>query len=363
MSLKQLDTVIAFAVVMLLLSLLVTVFVQAVVSLLGLRGRSVQWTVETLMRELLPDVHEEDRRRLATEIISHPAIATTTNRVLQLVGSGTSPTNRRAPTAIRPEEIVLILERSREKEKGEVRTHLDKLFQETFPEDARSVGRTRKVEDQLRKWFGIVSDASSERFKLRTRWLTVGGATIMAFGFQVDSANLMRRLNEDTAARSQLVDHVLKADTLYKGIFDPAPAAVLASGGSTALSNRAASDSARAKLLEQARTRIDPILDEIYATELLPFRWTERDALFEGFGGKLATVLFLSLGAPFWYKLLNDLVGFRSVVAKKQESPPKEREGLDEQVGGKDAIAVAPSAIPTSQQLLEWLPDQPRVNL
>ena len=49
MTLEYVDTILAFIVVMLLLSLLITVRVQLVVSFLNLRGGSLLWGVEQIL--------------------------------------------------------------------------------------------------------------------------------------------------------------------------------------------------------------------------------------------------------------------------------------------------------------------------
>ena len=63
--LGQLDTFIAFAVVILGISLLITVLNQVVVALFGLRGSSLRWGLETLLEQIVADV----RAHLVREVI------------------------------------------------------------------------------------------------------------------------------------------------------------------------------------------------------------------------------------------------------------------------------------------------------
>ena len=59
MILERLDTFIAFAVVMLLLSVMVMAFVQLIVSIFGLRGRNLRWGVTLLLKEAAPEAFTE----------------------------------------------------------------------------------------------------------------------------------------------------------------------------------------------------------------------------------------------------------------------------------------------------------------
>ena len=75
---QQLDTVIAFAGIMLLLSLMITTAVQAVISLLGLRGRNLFWGVEQLLHQLAPEQTQEMRQAAHTvtgQILDHGVLA------------------------------------------------------------------------------------------------------------------------------------------------------------------------------------------------------------------------------------------------------------------------------------------------
>ena len=67
--LEKLDTLIAFAVVMLGVSLIITILTQIVASFLGLRGSNLLWGIEVLLKELDPDDgdrshHGQDTERL-----------------------------------------------------------------------------------------------------------------------------------------------------------------------------------------------------------------------------------------------------------------------------------------------------------
>src|SRR5829696_4371576 len=93
MFLEHLDTVIAFAVMMLLLSLIITSLVQMFAGLFNLRGKNLLWGTEQLLRQLDPRLTTE-ARTLADRILRHAAL---THRA------------GRHASAIRPSELVLVL--------------------------------------------------------------------------------------------------------------------------------------------------------------------------------------------------------------------------------------------------------------
>src|SRR5262245_56859552 len=72
----RLDTVIAFVVLLLGLSVFVTVAVQFVVALLGLRGWNLSWGVLTLLRQAAPDLPDVLRVKLARVATTHALTAT-----------------------------------------------------------------------------------------------------------------------------------------------------------------------------------------------------------------------------------------------------------------------------------------------
>src|SRR5262245_35648019 len=75
--LEKLDALIAFAVVMLGLSLIVTILTQITSATLGLRGSNLLWGLKTLFEELSPGLEKAGLipRDLAQEILQHRLIS------------------------------------------------------------------------------------------------------------------------------------------------------------------------------------------------------------------------------------------------------------------------------------------------
>jgi hypothetical protein len=72
--LDQLETLIAFALIMLLLSLIITTFVQAFNVVLQRRGFNLLWGLEQILRQMNID-DEKIVKNLANRVLSHPALS------------------------------------------------------------------------------------------------------------------------------------------------------------------------------------------------------------------------------------------------------------------------------------------------
>ncbi len=413
MILERLDTFIAFAVVMLLLSVMVMAFVQLIVSIFGLRGRNLRWGVTLLLREAAPDAFDEsgglDADKIAHEMLTHPALGPARNwvamllrwilkktRALKTLGQA-SPTDgplrralrslfetigvfrngRRPATALKPEDVLKVLERvQRDAASGaggddadpQKAKKLAKLLGEKADDAAEFVAESKKLAEGLKQqfpeqaklleqqieaigkhgamlstrveeWFDTVMAATSERFKLRTRWLTAVGALVLAFGFQVDSMSVFRQLSGNAELRDALVAQATSSQTLFEDLQKaaaeepPKPAAEGEAADSPEAARRRieAAKAGLAKANELVEATGLRVLNPMYATwgefqddflSLLP-TGDSPDPLLrklgDGLSGKLMTVFLLSLGAPFWYGALSKLIGLRSAVAKKGE--------------------------------------------
>ena len=104
MTLEHLDTIIAFVVILAGVSLLVTVLTQSVSALLGLRGSNLCWGIETLLKELDPNLSAH-AAAITREVLRHPLISDST-----LSRFGFKLFNRwKLASVIRKDELIEIL--------------------------------------------------------------------------------------------------------------------------------------------------------------------------------------------------------------------------------------------------------------
>lgn len=84
--LEQIDIAVGFSVVMLLLSLLITIIVQAMSSVFDLRGRNLVWGITKVLHQIDPEFEQKAKRdwnelkatvgkRIAEAVSEHPSIA------------------------------------------------------------------------------------------------------------------------------------------------------------------------------------------------------------------------------------------------------------------------------------------------
>jgi adenylate kinase family enzyme len=391
MFLERLDTVIAFAVVMLLLSLLITTLVQSVSALLELRGRNLLWGLKRLLPQLDPALRAE-AAKLAQQILTHPAL--------------TDRDGKRA-SALRASELVLVLEDLAQHGdlNAETKQALKDLFNETvgrqspemaakaqelldkfnvaFPDQSQALrqtvegvlGTTQKMVIRVDAWFDTVMDRTSERFKMLTRYTTIACAIPIALFLNVDSLAILKQLSNDPELRTKLVQMSDGTLRQAEGVFEESGRTVAseairavrddAAGGdvSAALKTACAADpgacqnglTGRAAGIDWISGQItDPELQRkvivAYGTAFdqkaidhfnqLGASFKDLRAQLDGTElniisgspsvpksldsllGRLMSVFFLSLGAPFWYNALRKLSDLRPIVARKVEGEP-----------------------------------------
>ncbi|MBI4663459.1 MAG: hypothetical protein HY735_32050 [Verrucomicrobia bacterium] len=393
--LEHFDTVLSFSVVMLLLSLLVTTLVQMIVAVLGLRGSVLQWGLEKLLKQISPEL-KDHASAIAKAVLTHPMI--------QHVG-------HRKATSIRKEELIRLLDDLASSASsplpaaaktvlsqvlGVVRTtefdaaskDLKAALAKTFSQNATQVEQAQQAVDaaladarkavmDIALWFNAVMDRTTENFLLKTRWVTVGMAGVVAFYLHVDSLSIIRQLASQPELRAKLVQSA--AATLQKAENNFA-----LSAGQQAIASAAIAD-----LKARFATNLDAQLIKDIPTNLVTREageaWintklsgsTNREPLLAAYStafddrtkvwlgalrqsaadlntslrtsdltiipsptppwkdyrekpghflGTLMTAIFLSLGAPFWYNVLRQLANLRPAVAQKIE--PKSLTGL-----------------------------------
>jgi hypothetical protein len=337
MLLQSLDIVIGFVVVMLGVSLIITTITQMISALLGLRGTNLRWGLKTLLSQAgIPDPETVAKRVLKHPLISDSTFSKFFSRLFD---------RWKLASAIRCHELTGIL-------------------QQLAMESKKPPLSTPEINQFINDWFDPVMDRVSQRFAMSMRFWTVGLAIALAFGLQLDSIELFRRLSEDRALRTKLV---ASAETILQK-----SEAVLDRNGSNnvytvALQELKRREPAVAKLLTNtpaltdsqtanlwlrsqlresaeadqwislygqivssnlvARTpemmgSIQTVQDLLGATglQLIPdnrnWTWSQfRCGLF----GMLISAVFLSLRAPFWFNGLKTLMNLRPVLATRVE--------------------------------------------
>jgi hypothetical protein len=237
MTLEHLDTVIAFVVILAGVSLVITVLTQTVSGLFGLRGANLLWGIETLLKELDPNL-EKHAKTIAGKVLHHPLVSDST-----LSGAGAWATRWTLASAIRKDELLQILHALLPQPGGQSpdawQQELAKAFNQLDSAAAESVllaapeirklfpnnpDKAQQLIDQMstsaehlsagiNRWFDSMMDRVSQRFTVHTRIWTVVFSVLVAFVLHLDALRLLNQLSSDAELRSRLVS---SADALTK---------------------------------------------------------------------------------------------------------------------------------------------------
>jgi hypothetical protein len=253
MTLAHLDTLIAFTVVMLGVSLIITVLTQTVSALLGLRGTNLLWGTKTVFKTIDPELEAH-----AESILTHPIISDSlwsrfcgVLKDIPLVGR--MARRWTLATAIRSGEIVSMLtaraqhlraaggeanlaaasridaalEASDASTARQIRI-LNEAFHDLAPHYALQIDKildqvttaSQQALGSVESRFNTAMDRVSQRFAAQMRIWTVIFSILLAIGVPLDTFQLFDRLWADPQTRESLVNTrsamMKEADTIIQ---------------------------------------------------------------------------------------------------------------------------------------------------
>lgn len=273
--LANLDVLIGTVVILLGVSLVVTIVNQSLSAGLALRGRNLRWGLTTLIQELHADrftkpdkisLFARDLNPAAKQIVSHVL------RFPLVSGSKTPVGWFTLASTIRFDEFI--------------KTLLLQGSTTSAGADLKWLAENNRITET---WFNSVMDRVSQRFVMHMRLYSVAVSLVVVVALHFDTLAVINRLRSDAALRQGLVS----------------AATSLTQSESLATEQRAALDSFTKSISAN-------VPDSQNLEALL---WTEHPSLL----GMLLSVVLLSLGAPFWFSVLKNLIALRSIVAKKEE--------------------------------------------
>jgi hypothetical protein len=347
--LDLLDVAIGFATVMLAVSLIITALTQATVAFLGLRGRNLRLGLQQLIETTLPGLRSH-AEKISLDIVSHPLISDSA------VGKG----RWGWATAIKRDELLPVLKAV--------------LTEEQF------VTHVEQNRAAVIAWFESFMTRVSQWFVMHTRWITVGLAVVLAIALELDSGAVLQRIRTDSDTRARLSgmagvlidqtpDVLQRVETIYgqaltRTVADHADAFTAtpdanalptptrdegvdwirnhvkpgSEAGPLVEAYNTAVDAALKTSLERSVDRARTIAGNLAAggvilspaairagpNPLTKQFWASRLFPASHFFGILVSIVFLSLGAPFWFNVLKNLTSLRSTVAQRAAPPASE---------------------------------------
>lgn len=329
--LKTIDIFIGLALVMLLISMIVTVITQVLTSLFNSRGKHLMQGVSDMLEQLHTGITREIAEEIAGKALRNPLVATARGRLGHVVHrdeltklllevaseDGPRQLSAEAKKAMHAALVDngICTEGTDEEIRKQIRDRLAgvrslALKLELEHPEMTNAARTRTALIQnansqflakINLWFDQTMDRASERFTAHTRYVTFFAGLAVALALQLDTASLVSRLSTDNDLRTSLLSIAEKQNA--------APAA----GDANVPVHLTDTDRQNLKDLV-----VNNVIGIPQSTSDWLARWNRDNCLTKGLG-IILTALLLSLGAPFWYGTLQNLIRLRSVLATKDD--------------------------------------------
>ena len=329
--LERLDTLIAFATVMLAVSLLITIINQMISSLLGHRATYLKDGLMDLLETLDPGL-KPNVEKIADDVLTHKLAS---DSVFAHIAK--APQRWKLATTIRPEELAKLL--TLVSTGKPYAANIQAVLNQINPTVAREAGmladtinalapkatasadqllkelsdKTTKALGRLESAFNSTMDRVHQRFTLQMRIWTVVFSLLFALVYRLDAFSIYTQLTNDSAMRtglSNVSNDLMKKYTDVTG---------QSSSGTQSDGTKPEADSAK---LSKAYKDIqnDLSIAKLQLFEVPKDWWKLWELGWNNLLRILATAGFLSLGAPFWYNILKGLANLRSQVAQKQDA-------------------------------------------
>ena len=343
--LKTIDILLGISVVMLLVSMAVTVLTQFVTALANTRGRHLMRGLADLLQQIDPALPRTIAETISRAVLTHPMIShmgTRPGAVIHreeftkllmdlatgLVASEDGPHLSADATATLKQLLEANGIADPAKTLDNVRSaalHLE-LANPELPTNMRHgialmQEANSKLVAKINSWFDQTIDRVSDRFTASTRLVTVACSLVVVIFVQLDSISVINRLSVDDGLRNRLVE---KAFDLGNSN-DVGPVV-----------DKALTPDQREDIRQLMQMEVVTI-----ANSYAEWKNNWQNVSLQGLA---LSVFLLSLGAPFWYNALKNLLKLRSVLANKDDTQRQARQGDS----SSSQSAAEPAAQPSS---------------
>lgn len=187
--------------------------------------------------------------------------------------------------------------------------------------------RVDVLQQEVETWFNGAMDRVSGWYKRRTQWVLFGLGLAVAIGVNADAIHIARRLATDSNFRQSVARMAEAANA--KPPASPGQAAQTDNGKNAGNTTPPAGGVATGAATSGTDTKaaVNQIRENLASLDGvgLPLGWTDQTIKTpQDFGwsliGWLITALAISLGAPFWFDILNKVMVVRSTVKPREKS-------------------------------------------
>jgi hypothetical protein len=203
----------------------------------------------------------------------------------------------------------------------------------------------------LEQWFDDTMERCSGWYKKYTQYILLILGLLIAIVFNVNTIEIIGKLEKDPALRDAIVQQADAFTKAHPDIYQERVDGLNTNKNFIVAYNKQDSVALKNKLDSVARAKNDSLLnrgkvltqradsllkeDIAKANGLLgtgigsySFKWSEWTKIFSSISGWLITALALSLGAPFWFDLLNKLMKLRSSLSISTSAQSKGKENV-----------------------------------
>ena len=374
--LKSLDILIGFSVIMLAVSMGVTLIIQWILQVSQTRGKKLEEGIAELLRHIDPEVlNPETAKQIANRILTHPMLARSGRKMAEVVqreefikivmeiaacgkpgqavataaaASGAAAAALTATPAGMPQVadplaavLATALANAGVANPGQTLDAIRMLsmrLEASRPEMAADVREAMAViaeaESQfvakIHGWFDGTMDRVSQNFTSYSRRWTLVVSVGVALLLQLDALKIVNRLAIDDSLRASLVQAAPQAASTANSQLAGGGQPADATGNNDVLQARTKQNIGQLRLLASEKLITLPT-DSSWVDN-----WRNASLM-----GMLLSAAMLSLGAPFWYKVLGELLKLRPTIAAKDDQQREQRRAAQ----GADAVSM-PAALP-----------------
>lgn len=346
-----LDVVIGLAFVYALYSLFTTTLVEIISTLFQFRARNLAKGISRML-----DDDEDDKLKLAKDFFNQPHIKYMASGWLKLFNKPSSFHARNFSQATiqllqdKFDETIAkgnIVKKKKEKIKAFLKSQKDadsktgKFLYSLYQEADR---KTDDFKASLEQWFDDTMENVTKWYRELMLYLAFIIGLIIATAFNVDTIQIVDKLSKDPKAREQFVemaislaenteitDTILDLNLRQKLLADTALRKKIVSKNDTSDFVKFVTDSVYSNAV-QGRDLLYARLDSLQiisqqSQSILNFKRTKNKYFYDSwlnFLGCLITAIAISLGAPFWFDILNKLVQLRSSIGKAKAAKTDE---------------------------------------
>ena len=184
-----------------------------------------------------------------------------------------------------------------------------------------------RARTSLEAWFDAGMDRVSGWYKRESLVILLAIGVVTAVGFNIDALSIRRTLANNNSVRQEIL---LRAEETQRAI------AERAEGGTAAQVRLGLTDDE----LRQAKAG----LGDLIGAPRPPFNVLDG-SWWTAVLGWLITAVAISIGAPFWFDLLNKFMVIRATVKPFEKSPA---EGSEDRKGGSNAAQRLAAHVPSS---------------